>query len=77
MVDHYSAHIFWSEEDKGFIAISPELPGCSAWGATRLHAVIELSDAIAAWVEGAAAVGNAIPPPAKPTIEDGGIRNAK
>jgi hypothetical protein len=33
--NHYTIEIFWSGEDEGFIAFSPELPGYSAWGATR------------------------------------------
>ena len=28
----YPAHVFWSESDKGFIAVAPDLPGCSAFG---------------------------------------------
>ena len=30
----YAIKIFYSEEDEGFIAIVPELPGCSAFGET-------------------------------------------
>jgi predicted RNase H-like HicB family nuclease len=32
---HYLVEIFWSDEDEGYIAIVPDLPGCSAWGRTR------------------------------------------
>ena len=28
----YPAHVFWSDEDKGYMAIAPDLPGCSAFG---------------------------------------------
>jgi predicted RNase H-like HicB family nuclease len=28
----YLVEVFWSEEDQGYIAIVPDLPGCSAWG---------------------------------------------
>ena len=31
----YAIEIFYSEEDEGFIAIVPELPGCSAFGETE------------------------------------------
>ena len=31
----YSIEFFYAEEDEGFIAIVPELPGCSAFGETE------------------------------------------
>ena len=34
----YPAYIFWSVEDEGFIAIAPDLPGCSAFGGTQAEA---------------------------------------
>lgn len=51
MTDRYSATVFWSDEDEGFIAVAPEIPGCSAFGETRVKAVSELQDAIAACVK--------------------------
>jgi predicted RNase H-like HicB family nuclease len=30
MVGKYAIEIFYSDEDKGYIALVPELPGCSA-----------------------------------------------
>ena len=51
----YPLEIFWSEEDKGFIAEAPDLPGCSAWGATEANAAREAQRAIAAWLEAAKA----------------------
>ena len=60
---HYPLEIFWSEEDKGFIAEAPDLPGCSAWGATEANAAREAQRAIAAWLEAAGAAGRAIPEP--------------
>jgi len=59
----YPLEIFWSEEDKGFIAEAPDLPGCSAWGATEANAAREAQRAIAAWVEAARAAGREIPEP--------------
>jgi predicted RNase H-like HicB family nuclease len=35
----YAIEIFYSEEDEGFIAVVPELPGCSAFGETEERAV--------------------------------------
>ena len=31
----YAIEIFFSEEDEGYIAVVPELPGCSAFGETE------------------------------------------
>ena len=57
----YALQIFWSEEDKGFIAEAPDLPGCSAWGATEQDATREVGRAITAWLEAAGAAGREIP----------------
>jgi antitoxin HicB len=67
MVDatHYPIQVFWSEDDAGFIATVPDLPDCSAFGATRVEAVNEVKDAIAAWIEATTAAGNAVPRPSK------------
>ena len=62
-VQHYPLIIFFSEEDAGFIAEAPDLPGCGAWGATEADAAREAQDAIAAWVQAARAAGKAIPVP--------------
>ena len=59
----YPSEVFWSDEDQGFIAIAPDLPGCSAFGETQEEAIRELQDAITAWVAAAAAVGNPAPAP--------------
>ena len=60
---HYPLEIFWSEEDEGFIAEAPDLPGCSAWGATVANAAREAQRAIVAWLEAARAAGREIPQP--------------
>lgn len=66
----YPASVFWSDEDGGFIAIAPDLPGCSAFGKTQGEALAELQDAISGWVEAARAVGNPVPKPSpKPEPE--------
>jgi predicted RNase H-like HicB family nuclease len=59
----YPTRIFWSEEDAGFIAEAPDMPGCSAFGETQEEALTELNDAKIAWMEAAAAAGNPIPEP--------------
>jgi predicted RNase H-like HicB family nuclease len=65
-VNRYPAQVFWSSEDEGFIAIAPDLPGCSAFGGSQQEALAELQDAIAAWIEAAQSAGNPIPEPSEP-----------
>jgi antitoxin HicB len=47
----------------GYIAIVPDLPGCSAFGATPEAAVHEIGDAIEAWIAAGRASGDPIPEP--------------
>ena len=35
----YEIHIFWSDEDGSYVAVAPEIPGCSAWGDTYEEAL--------------------------------------
>lgn len=67
MVDavRYPIQVFWSEDIARFIATAPDLPGCSAFGATQVEAVSEVKDAIATWIEAMPAAGNPIPHPSK------------
>ncbi len=51
MTDLYERKVFYSKEDKGWIAIAPELPGCSAFGKTDARALKELDTAIELWLE--------------------------
>lgn len=60
---HYPLDIFWSEEDKGFIAEARDLPGCSAWGETEEEAAREARDAVASWLAAAKATHRKVPPP--------------
>jgi predicted RNase H-like HicB family nuclease len=64
--NRYPAQVFWSDEDEGFIALAPDLPGCSAFGDTQHEAIGQLHGAIAAWIQAAEAAGNPIPEPSKP-----------
>lgn len=68
-VNRYPAQVFWSKEDEGFVAVAPDLPGCSAFGDTQQEALAELQDAIAAWIESARSAGNPIPEPSDPARE--------
>jgi predicted RNase H-like HicB family nuclease len=51
------------EDGGGFLATVPDLPGCGSDGATRAEAAADAEDAIAAWLEEAAALGRDIPAP--------------
>ena len=64
-LSRYPTQVFWSDEDEGFIALASDLPGCSAFGATRAEALDELQDAMTAWVSAAEAAGNPVPLPSR------------
>ena len=64
----YPITIFYSEEDEGYIAIVPDLPGCSAFGATAEEAIKEVYVAISLWIEVAKKEGREIPRPHIPAI---------
>ena len=59
----YHINIFYSEEDEGYIADIPDLPHCSAFGATPEDALSEVLQAKTAWLESARAEGKKIPKP--------------
>ena len=65
----YHINIFYSEEDKGYIADIPDLEFCSAFGSTPEEALREVQIAKAVWIEAARAEGRPVPPPRyKPII---------
>ncbi|KKM06288.1 hypothetical protein LCGC14_1745500 [marine sediment metagenome] len=45
-MDSYIIELSYSEEDEGYIAVVPKLPGCSAFGKTRKEALQEIEVAI-------------------------------
>jgi len=53
----YAIEIFYSEEDEGYIAVVPELPGCSAFGETEEDALKEVMTAMELWLETAGKEG--------------------
>ena len=63
MSSDYSARIFWSEEDGGFVATTPELEGVSAFGATPSEALSELLRARDLWLEEVRESGEEVPEP--------------
>jgi len=56
-------NIFYSDDDEGYIADIPDLPGCSAFGNTPEEAVKELTLVKIAWIETAKAENIDIPEP--------------
>jgi len=59
----YAIEIFYSEEGEGYIAVAPELPGCSAFGETEEEALKEIKVAIELWLQVAQKEGRKIPQP--------------
>ena len=57
MARFYGVEIRYSDEDEGYIATVSALPGCSAFGLTRIEAAEEIEDAIEAWIGAAANLG--------------------
>src|SRR5437588_10907207 len=61
--EHYIRKVFYSKEDGEWIAVAPELRGCSASGATDKEALKELEGAIDLWLKGVRELGWDIPEP--------------
>ena len=59
----YEIIIYWSEEDKAFIAEVPELAGCMADGETYQKALANAEIIIQEWIETAQELGRQIPEP--------------
>lgn len=59
----YEIIIYWSEEDKAFIAEVPELPGCMADGKTYREAISNAEQIIQEWIDTAKSLGREIPKP--------------
>ncbi|MEA3417669.1 MAG: type II toxin-antitoxin system HicB family antitoxin [Thermodesulfobacteriota bacterium] len=57
----YEIIIFWSDENKSFIAEVPELPGCIADGKTYQKALSNAEIIINEWIETAKELGRKIP----------------
>lgn len=59
----YPIQVFWSEEDQGYIAVAPDIPGCSAFVDTPEVAVHEMQDAMESWLEACSGMGRELPAP--------------
>jgi len=65
----YHINIFYSNDDKGYIADIPDLKNCSAFGETPLKALAEVEKAKKLWIEAAKMNSKPIPNPKyKPAI---------
>ncbi len=63
MKSKYEIILFWSEEDKAYLAEVPELSGCMADGATPQKALANAEKIIAEWIETAKELGRPVPQP--------------
>jgi len=63
MKTKYEIIIYWSREDKAFIAEVPELPVCTADGSTYVEALENLETVVQEWLETAKELGRPIPEP--------------
>jgi predicted RNase H-like HicB family nuclease len=59
----YEVIIYWSEQDKAFIAEVPELAGCKSDGSTYAKALHNVEIIIEEWIETAIELGRPIPVP--------------
>ncbi|HEX4202686.1 MAG TPA: type II toxin-antitoxin system HicB family antitoxin [Ktedonobacteraceae bacterium] len=62
-VKHYSMIIEWDPNDKIYVVIVPELPGCMTHGYTHEEAIKQGEDAIESWLMVAKEIGKPIPMP--------------
>ena len=63
MTLRYEIILYWSEEDRAFIAEVPELPGCAADGKTYQEALHNVEIIMQEWIETAEELGRKIPEP--------------
>ncbi|OGA34415.1 MAG: hypothetical protein A3G80_07690 [Betaproteobacteria bacterium RIFCSPLOWO2_12_FULL_62_13b] len=63
MSTKYEVIIYWSTEDRAFIAEAPELPGCMADGKSHQTALANLEIVVQEWIETATELGRPIPEP--------------
>jgi predicted RNase H-like HicB family nuclease len=61
----YEIILYWSQDDRAYIAEVPELPGCAADGATYQEALANVEGIIREWIETALEVGRKIPAPSR------------
>jgi len=62
-VSRYHINVFYSDEDRAWVADIPDLTYCSALGATPEQAVAEVEKARDLWLEVAREAGKPVPEP--------------
>ncbi len=62
-MDKYTRIIYWSDDDRKFIAEVPELSGCMADGDTPEEALRNSAVIVSEWIETAEFIGREIPVP--------------
>ncbi len=60
-MEHYGFKVFWSDEDKGYIATCPDFPGLSAFGESENDALAEGKTALRLFLESLQAEGKRAP----------------
>ncbi len=70
----YSISIKWSDEDNGFMATVPELPGLSAFGGNQAEALSELAVAAQVYLESLKKSGMPVPDMQKAISYSGQLR---
>jgi predicted RNase H-like HicB family nuclease len=63
LLQKYEIILYWSNEDRVFVAEVPELPGCMAHGDTQEAALANIQEAIQLWIDTAREFGDPVPEP--------------
>ncbi len=59
----YEIILYWSNDDRAYVAEVPELPGCMAHGETQEEALEQVNAAIGLWIDTAQEFGKPVPEP--------------
>jgi predicted RNase H-like HicB family nuclease len=60
LIHKYEIIIYWSNEDRAFVAEVPELPGCMAHGDSQAAVLANAKDAMQLWLDAAKEFGHPI-----------------
>ena len=62
-IPHYSYRVFWSKEDREYVAECDEIPGLSGLASSEAQAIKELKVAIDVWLHHLSSTGESLPTP--------------